>query len=318
VRVLAALLSACVLALCGLAAAPSFAAVRMQVDWNSQLGSPGPILYVTTVTRADNPEQLAVYNGGTAPCGVPSGTFCSVNVPGARWIEANPNAAGKPQRISLEADGPPARWAFWALHPGFVGQPLPWSAPITANATILGMDGQPGTVAFSLVPGDRKVIFSDPLPPKPPSSSRRKLTVERTFPLRIGVIRNRVVGFKGMNMVCGTNERGFDDPRPCVAYGDLAPLKVIGNEERWFPVLGRFRIEVQAGQSAPITVKLSRFGVRWLKRHGRTEVMLKVRYAVLGQELPACLGPKDPRTGQPDSSNCRQKTSKFRAKLRLR
>lgn len=153
-----------------------------------------------------------------------------------------------------------------------------------------------------------------PAPSVPsPQSRGRKLKVLREFPpggRTLAVRRDRVVAYKDVALACGTHQRVFDtivqDDRPCVAYGYLSALRVVGNSELRSPKLGRYHLQADAGETIPISVKLSRSGIRYVKRHDPLEVYLVIRYAIKGEEEPNC------------TQVCKEKRSSFRAMLRYR
>jgi hypothetical protein len=127
---------------------------------------------------------------------------------------------------------------------------------------------------------------------------------------KLVVRRNRLVAYKDVALACGTHRRVFDryqhDARACVAYGYLSALRVVGRSELRSPILGRFRLSANAGETVPVRVKLSRFGLRYVKRHDPLETYLVIRYAIKGEEQGAC------------ATVCKEKRSSFRAKLRYR
>ena len=74
--------------------------------------------------------------------------------------------------------------------------------------------------------------------------------------------RDRVVTYKDVALACGAS-----DDKACVAYGYLSALRVVGRSELRSPILGRFRLSANAGETVPINVKLTRFGLRYVKRN---------------------------------------------------
>lgn len=151
------------------------------------------------------------------------------------------------------------------------------------------------TVTITVVPGS-----SVPSPQR----QQGKLKVLREYLTggwKLAVRRDRVATYKDVALACGAS-----DDKPCVAYGYLSALRVVGNKELRSPILGRYRLQADAGETVPISVKLSRFGIRYVKRHDPLEVYLVIRYAIKGEEKPSC------------TEVCKEKRSSFRARLRYR
>lgn len=294
---------------------PSAAAVRLRVEASlPQAGMSAPLL---TVSEASTATLVAQYNSG-GPCGLPSGALCRIGNPAARWVEGNWNAEGRAQTISLEVDGPLAPYNYFIAHPAPAGTPPPLGATVSGTATIYRTDGKTEEIPFSVDPSE--VFQATPDPPLPRQGTRRppKLAVVREFlsgGRKLVVRRDRVVAYKDVALACGTLRRDFDtivqDDRPCVAYGYLSALRVVGRKELRSPILGRFRLSANAGETVPISVKLSRFGLRYVKRHDPMETYLVVRYAIKGEEKGAC------ERGIPTTA-CKEKRSSFRAQLRFR
>jgi Bacterial Ig domain len=143
-----------------------------------------------------------------------------------------------------------------------------------------------------------------PAPSVPSPQSRRKPRVLREYPpggRKLAVRRDRLVTYKDVSLKCDDS-----DDKACVAHGYLSALRVVGNSELRSPILGRYRLQADAGKTVPISVKLSRFGLRYVKRHDPLEVYLVIRYAIKGQEEPGC------------TEVCKEKRSSFRATLRYR
>lgn len=285
---------------------PSAAAVRLRVEASlPQAGMSAPLL---TVGDASTAALVAQYNSGPVgqggPCGLPSGVLCRIGNPAARWVEGNWNSEGRAQTISLEVDGPLAPYSYFIAHPAAIGTPPPLGATINGTATIYRPDGKAQQIPLSLQPGE--VAQPAPDAPLPRQGPRRlpKLSVLREFLIgerKLVVRRDRGVRYKDVALACGTQ-----DDRACVAYGYLSALRVVGRSELRSPILGRFRLSANAGETVPIQVKLSRFGLRYVRRHDPLETYLVIRYAIKGWEQRAC------------TTVCNEKRSSFRARLRYR
>ena len=172
-------------------------------------------------------------------------------------------------------------FTYWAIAP--IGTPPGYE------------ESNHATVTITVVPA--------PSVPSPPRR-QRKLRVLREYPTggrKLAVRRDRVVTYKDVALACGAS-----DDKACVAYGYLSALRVVGRSELRSPILGRFRLSANAGETVPINVKLSRFGLRYVKRNDPLETYLVIRYAIKGEEQGAC------------TTVCKEKRSSFRAKLRFR
>jgi hypothetical protein len=140
-------------------------------------------------------------------------------------------------------------------------------------------------------------ITVGPASSAPSPSRQRKVRVRREYLTggrKLVVRRDRVVRYKNVALACGTQ-----DDRACVAYGYLSALRVVGRSELRSPILGRFRLSADAGETVPIRVKLSRFGLRYVKRHDPLETYLVIRYAIKARNREPA--PRSARRGAPRS-----------------
>jgi hypothetical protein len=267
------------------AATPAQAAPRLLVDWHttSQNVPLGPMIFATSATGAAGVGQY----GSGGPCGLPSGNYCRIEAAGARWEEADVVGPNVALTISLIVDAPWAPFAYYVSHPYPAGTQGQYAYPIEGTATRYLADGTAVAEPFRLAPGDRFQTV-DPIPPRPQRPTPKLYWDRSTSPFSkntVTVGRNRIVKFTGQMFSCGTQ-----DDKACVLRGYVIHRYVPkgcrrGCSYAFSPVLGRFRIRVPAGETVLFQVKLSRAGLRYVKKRGVLDSLwVPIRYGVAGDD----------------------------------
>ncbi len=287
-------------------AAPAGAAPRLEVRWEGSGGA--PVIRAETVSSG---VRVADYGAGT-DCGLASGMPCATHVPGARWEEADVAGRYRAKTISLFVDAPWSAFSYSISNIPLYDFSMP-SAPMQGTATLYQADGRKLEESFSLAAGFATQL-RDYVPPPPRKLEWRE--AERSVAkraLRVG--RSRLVRLRGLNFTCGNMS-----DRPCVIHGFAAAERPDPFCLRhrcpqqgvvYRPALSRFRLVIPAGQTrSPVTIKLSRSGLRYVKRHRRVRMFVRLFYAISGEEKPAC--------EQTTPDTCREHRTSTVRKLRYR